>query len=128
MLQTGDPASKMPTGPDKSGPSKQETSSQAVKLPEFMPSAPLVWWLSCKSAFEVRKISDHVEKYHFLVAALLSEVTTKLLHVLQAGPSPGTKVEDPCYNLLKTAIIQLFAPLEFNAFVSYLNVVPLQPG
>ena len=117
----------MPAGPAKPGPSKQEPSSQAVKLPKFMPSAPLVWWLSCKSAFEVRKISCNVDKYHYLVAALLSDVTTKLLHVLQAGPRSGTQDEDPCYGLLKTAIIQLFAPSKYDAFMQYLDVSPLQP-
>ena len=117
----------MPTGPDKSGPSKQETSSQAVKLPEFMPSAPLVWWLSCKSAFEVRCISCHIEKYHYLVAALPSDVTMKLLHILQASPRSRTQDEDPCCGLLKTAIIQLFTPSKYNTFVQYLDVAPLQP-
>ena len=119
----------MPTGPAKSGPPKPEaSSSQAVKLPEFMPSAPLVWWLSCESAFEVRNIICTIQKYHYLVAALPSDVTTKLLHVLQAGPRAGTQEEDPRYGMLKTAIIQLFAPSEFDAFMQYLDVAPLQPS
>ena len=63
----------------------------------------------------------------FLVAALPADVTTKLLHVLQAGPRSGTKDEDPRYGLLKTAIIQLFAPSVYNAFMQYLDVSPLQP-
>ena len=109
----------MPTGPVKQEPARQEPSSQAVKLPEFMPSAPLVWWLSCKSAFEVRNISCHIQKYHYLVAALPSDITTK--------PRNGMQDEDPRYGLLKTAIIQLFTPFEYDAFMQYLDVSPLQP-
>ena len=118
----------MPTGPVKQDPARPEPSSQAVKLPEFMPSAPLVWWLACESAFEIRNISCHIQKYHFLIAALPADVTTKVLHVLRAGPRSGTKDEDPRYGLLKTAIIQLFAPSEYDAFTQYLDVTPLQPS
>ena len=107
--------------PSQGLPSK----NQAAKLPEFMPSAPLVWWLSCESAFEVRKISCNVDKYHYLVAALPSDITMKLLHVLQAGPRSGTQDEDPCYGLLKTAIIQLFARSEYDAFVQYSALLQL---
>ena len=117
----------MPTGPVKPGPSKQEPISQAVKLPEFMPSALLVWWLACESAFEIRNISCHVQKYHFLIAALPADVTTKVLHVLRAGLRSGTKDEDPRYGLLKTAIIQLFAPSKYDAFTQFLDMSRCSP-
>ena len=101
-------------------------SSSKIKLPEFMPEDPFVWWRSCESTFEAFKVKSEVEKHHHLVAALPPKVLTQIRDILVVVPA--TKEEDTRFEALKQKLLKLFAPNAQESFEKLFQVPMLQQG
>ncbi|KII61927.1 Transposon Ty3-G Gag-Pol polyprotein [Thelohanellus kitauei] len=61
----------------------------ALKLPTFWTSQPAVWFVQTEAQFSIRRITDDLTKYHYLVASLDQESASRLLDVLDSPPDTG---------------------------------------
>ena len=98
-----------------------------IKLPAFIYDSPVTWWLTCDSIFMTYKIKNGTECYNHLIANLPSDVTSKLLHVLNHPIEEAADV-DPHLDMLKSALFQRYLPTEYQSFLNYDMMKPLQPG
>ena len=98
-----------------------------VKLPAFIYDSPITWWRTCDSIFSTYKIKTGTEKYNHLIANLPSDVTSKLLHVLHHDVEETADV-DPRLDMLKSALFQWYSPTEYQAYLNYDTMKPLQSG
>ena len=98
-----------------------------IKLPAFIYDSPVTWWLTCDSIFSTYRIKNGTEKYNHLIANLPADVTSKLIHVLNTDVEETADV-DPRLDLLKAALFQRYAPTDYQAFLNYDNMKPLQAG
>ena len=104
------------------------TDKLSVKLPEFIESSPQTWWLTCMSVFEAKKVTKELERYHHLIAALPSSVTVKLLDVLSYENTEEKEEKGERLEFLKTRLMELYAPSEFDSYQRLQQVPTLQPG
>ena len=58
------------------------TASVTVKLPEFWPKEPEIWFIQAESQFALRKVVTEDTKYHHVVQALDQETAAKVKPVL----------------------------------------------
>ena len=98
-----------------------------IKLPAFIYDSPVTWWLTCNSIFMTYKIKNGTERYNHLIANLPSDVTSKLSHVLNQPVEEAADV-DPYLDMLKSALFQRYSPTEYQSFLNYDTMKPLQPG
>ena len=98
-----------------------------VKLPAFIYDSPVTWWLTCDSIFMIYTIKNGTERYNQLIANLPSDVTSKLLHVLNHPVEEAADI-DPRLEMLKSALFQRYSPTEYQSFLNYDMMKPLQPG
>ena len=94
-----------------------------VKLPAFIYDSLQTWWLTCESIFSTYKIKNGTEKYNHLVAALLADVTSKLLYIL-AHPVEEAADVDPRLDMLKGALFQRYSPTNFECFHAFMTMKP----
>ena len=99
------------------------SDKSSVKLPEFIEDSPQTWWLTCEAVFETEKVVKDIHRYYHLVAALLAAVTRKLLDVLTYKGEEADRLA-----LLKTRLMELFAPSESESYTRMCGVPMLQPG
>ena len=97
-----------------------------VKLQAFIYDSPQTWWLTCESIFSTYKIKNGTEKYNHLIANILADVTSKLLYIL-SHPIKEAADLDPLLDMLKEALFQRYSPTDYQCFLSYTNMKPLQP-
>ena len=96
-----------------------------VKLPAFIYDSPITWWRTSDLIFSTYKIKNGTEKYNHLIANLRSDVTSKLLHVLHHDVKESVDV-DPRLDMLKSALFQCYSPTEYQAYLNYDTLKPLQ--
>ena len=88
-----------------------------VKLPAFIYDSPVTWWLTCNSIFMTYKIKNGTERYNHLIANLPSDVTSKLLHVLNHLVEEAADI-NPRLDLLKSALFQRYSPTKYQSFLN----------
>ena len=99
------------------------SSEKSIKLPEFIDDSPQAWWLTCDAVFEVKKVVKDIDRYNHLIAALPASVTRKLLDVLTFKGEDAEKL-----SLLKTRLMEMYAPSEDDCFNKIMAMPMLQPG
>ena len=80
-----------------------------------------------REKFMTYKIKNGTERYNHLITNLPSDVTSKLLHLLNHPMEVATDV-DPRLDMLKSALFQRYSPTEYQLFLNYDMMKPLQPG
>ena len=88
-----------------------------IKLPAFIYNSPVTWWLTCNSIFMTYKIKNGTEHYNHLIANLPSDVTSKLLHVLNHPVEEAANI-DPRLEMLKFALFQRYSLTEYQSFLN----------
>ena len=81
--------------------------------------------------FNTCKIKLLEEKYNLLIPNLPTDVTCNFLHITTAklktdSDRKKTTKEDQSYNMLNKVVFQCNTPTEFDAFLDFLCVQPLQ--
>ena len=98
----------------------------SIKLPEFIEGSPVTWWYTCMSVFEAKKVTKEIDRYHHLIAALPSSVTVKLLDVLSYEGEKDKEGER--LQFLKTRLMELYAPSEYDCYQKMMQLAVLRPG
>ncbi|XP_064479357.1 uncharacterized protein LOC135392581 [Ornithodoros turicata] len=76
-----------------------DISAIQIKLPEFWPNDPQVWFTQVEAQFALRNISSQTTRFNYVVAALTPSVATEVRDVLLSPPD-----EKP-YDTLKEQLI-----------------------
>ena len=97
------PPSANPSLPPAAPP--VETGSIDVRLPQFIPNLPELWFVQAEAIFKLRKTSESSQYYHVL-AALPSAVLERVLDIISDPETEKT------YNFLKTALLARLTPSE----------------
>ena len=61
-----------------------EVQAVALKLPQFWPQQPEVWFAQAESQFRIRNIVADDTKYHHTVAALDQETAGRIIDLLKS--------------------------------------------
>lgn len=91
----------------------------AVKLPQFWPENPDLWFYQAEAQFELRSITVSRTKYFYLVAALTPEAASRVTSLLEEVPA-----ENP-YEVLKSALCQAYKLTEYQRAEALANLPPL---
>jgi hypothetical protein len=71
----------------------------SVRLPPFWPNSPAVWFSTVEAQFIVRAITDPVDCYYVVMAALSEQQSELVSNILDEEPSAES------YQLLKAALL-----------------------
>ena len=71
-----------------------------VKLPNFWPADPLVWFAQVESLFATRNITRQATRFHHVISSLSPEIAAEVRDIIISPPS-----DDP-YDHLKSQLIQ----------------------
>lgn len=77
------------------------TYSVAVKLPQFWPNDPRVWFVQVESEFAIRRVTSQETKYAYVVSALPPETALEVRDILLKSPKGDTP-----YDTLKAELIK----------------------
>ena len=69
-----------------------EAQAVSVKLPTFWTQQPEVWFLQVEAQFGIRKITDDITKFYYIVLALDQATSNRVLDVLVSPPSTNKEV------------------------------------
>ena len=64
----------------------EDIQAVAVKLPQFWPADPDLWFAQAEAEFTIKKITADETKYSYLVAALPQETARRVRDVLKSPP------------------------------------------
>ena len=64
-----------------------EVQAVSLKLPQFWPADPDLWFAQAEAEFTLRNITDEKTKYSYLVAALPQETARRVRDVLKTPPA-----------------------------------------
>ena len=76
----------MPDPDQQQPPPPTVVHSVSVKLPEFWPDYPLIWFSQVEAQFALKKITVSLTKFHYIVSALPQKVASGVIDILQALP------------------------------------------
>lgn len=79
----------------------EEVNAVAIKLPTFWTDQPKVWFTQAEAQFHIRKITEDLTKYYYVVSSLDQTTAGRILHVLGNPPEQG-KYEDLKKKLIAT--------------------------
>lgn len=82
-----------------------ETDSIDVRLPQFIPNSPEIWFVQAEAIFKLRRVRQSSQYYH-LLAALPSAVLERVLDIIS---DPGS---EKTYESLKDSLIKRLCPSE----------------
>jgi hypothetical protein len=71
----------------------------SVRLPPFWPNSPAAWFRTVEAQFMVRAISDPVDRYYVVMAALSEQQSELVSNILDEEPTAES------YQLLKAALL-----------------------
>lgn len=96
---------------------EREVSAVAanVKMPEFKPNNPRLWFMLCETQFTIKKVKNEQEKWAHTIGALPHEITDKIYPFLQSST-------DHQYTDLKDYMITEFQPSESEAAALLLDL------
>ena len=99
--------------------SDTEINAVSLKLPKFWSNQPEVWFAQTESQFAVRKITEEVTKFHYVVSALDQESAVRVLDIIQSTPK-----SEP-YTTLKTRLLGTYTLSEYERANKLLNMPAL---
>ena len=70
-----------------------EVQAVSLKLPQFWPADPDLWFAQAEAEFTLRNITDEKTKYSYLVAALPQETARRVRDVLKTPPAEDRYVK-----------------------------------
>ena len=82
-----------------------ETDAIDVRLPQFIPNSPEIWFVQAEAIFKLRKVRESSQYYH-LLAALPSAVLERVLDIVS---DPGSEIT---YETLKKSLLARLTPSE----------------
>jgi hypothetical protein len=72
------------SGPPAAGGGGVTLSLASIKLPQFWQNAPAAWFRTVEAQFVIRAVTDPVDKYYVVMAALSELVSSVLYEELMA--------------------------------------------
>jgi len=79
-----------------------ETNAVAIKLPTFWTTQPDVWFQQAEAQFHIRKITDDVTKYYYVISALSQEAAGRIRNLLDVPP------DSQKYQAIKTRLLSVY--------------------
>lgn len=71
-------------------------SAVNIKLPEFWPADPMIWFAQAEAQFENRSIRSQVTRFNYVVAAFRPKIATEVCDLILKRP------DQKPYDKLKT--------------------------
>lgn len=99
MTENRDGYKTPPTG-THSGDSSRDLFRVSVKVPEFWPDRPDVWFVQLEAQFALARINEDTTKFYHVISQLGNQYTAEVLDVIQAPPATGK------YEHLKSELIR----------------------
>lgn len=90
----------------------------SIKLPDFWPATPKLWFQKVESQFALRGVTTEQTKYNHIMATISQEVALKIYDTIN---EPG---ETP-YTTLKDSILKAFTPSASSLIKELLNDVEI---
>ncbi len=87
---------------------QNEVNAIALKLPQFWPQQPEVWFAQAQAQFQVRNITSEDTKYHYVIAALDQDTAGRILDFLRSPP------ENDKFTRLKERLLVTFTQSDFE--------------
>jgi hypothetical protein len=91
----------------------------SVRLPPFWPNSPAAWFRTVKAQFMVRAITDPVDCYYVVMAALSEQQSELVSNILDEEPSAKS------YQLLKAALLSSHTLTPYQMVDKLVNLDPL---
>ena len=71
-----------------------ENSAVTLKLPTFWTNLPTAWFLNIESQFQIRRVTDELTKYHYVVQSLPQDVIASVYDVMcEPSDTPYTDLK-----------------------------------
>lgn len=84
-----------------------EQSAITIKLPQFWPQSPEVWFITAEAQFTLHGIKSESRKYTHLLTALPLDIIQSNIDIIQSPPNPTT-----LYSSFKEELIRRLIPNE----------------
>ncbi len=94
-------------------------ASVAIKLPQFWPADPEVWFAQVDAHFTTRRVTSQKTKYDYIIASLSPEVATEVRDLILRPPA------DNLYTVLREQLIKRTAASEQRRLQQLFNAEQL---
>lgn len=81
-------------------PTQGNVATARLRLPQFWPSDPLLWFAQVEAQFATARITGQLTKFHHIIAILSPEIATEVRDIILAPPP-----ENP-YDTLKAELVR----------------------
>ena len=103
------------------GPEDEEVAVRvvAIKLPQFWPEQPYVWFAQAESQFALKHVTVSLTKFHHVVSVLPQQVAAGVLDLIRSPPSSNP------YTTLKARLEQTYALSDYQRAEHLVNLPAL---
>lgn len=84
-----------------------EHHAVTIKLPQFWPQSPEVWFITAEAQFSLHRITSENRKYTYLLTALSPDIIQSNIDLIQNPPNPNS-----LYSSFKEELIKRLIPNE----------------
>lgn len=97
----------------------QLTAAVAIKLPNFWPDQPIVWYSQAEAQFAIKNITTSLTKFYHCVAVLPQDVAAAVIDLIRVPPP------DSPYETLKERLLQTYSLSDYARAEQLVDQPPL---
>jgi hypothetical protein len=91
----------------------------SIKLPQFWQNAPAAWFRTVEAQIVIRAVTDPIDKYYVMMAALSEQQSELVSSILDEEPTADS------YGLLKAALVASHTLTPYQVADKLVNLEPL---